>query len=395
MGVGLWLTLGGTGALGCIPGNHPLSLQGSVEIVLDNENPIYAADLLDADGRPVLPRQQPFEKAVKLLLSDAKEPDQGAYVDVAMEPAEALRLVPVDDTCEQLSGAFRCTAASDGYVSFNVRSESDWSGTATVKVVGRTEAKALTVNPAGLPADTSGFSMIVGEAGQQITYVPATFTRLQCVSGPVPPDPFERWPQGLIRFRPATIRASPPPKTPGVIDHAPVIVESLYSEAMLALDPSCATRDTRLRVQLDAIGQSQTFYLCFSDIGGDQVKVVFRSGELVNEDTFSQVLKVDPEPRLLHVVRLFENVLVDLQPTAVAEIAAYDANLNLVAMQVDVLSTDIAVLAPTKGTLQLSNNPDDLTNVFAYAREPGEAVLKITPRLLASPLCQTDTITVQ
>jgi hypothetical protein len=180
-----------------------------------------------------------------------------------------------------------------------------------------------------------------------------------------------------------------------VIEHAPVIVESLYSEAMLTLDPTCATRDTRLRVQLDGVGQSQTFYVCFSDIGGAEVKVVYRSGELISEDTFSQNLQVDPEPRLLRVVRLFQNVLVDLQPTPVAEVTAYDANLNLVRMQVDVVSSDIAVLAPTKPTVQLSDNPDDLTNVLAYAVAAGSAVLKVTPRLLISPLCQTDPIEVQ
>jgi hypothetical protein len=387
--------LAGVGVLGCIPDNHPLSMQGAVEIVLDSDNPIYAADLLDGDGRPVLPRQQPFEKRVSLLLTDAKESDQGAYVDVAISPSDALRLVPVDDTCEQLSGAFRCTAASDGYVNFVVRSESDWSGTAEVKIVGRSETKPVTVNPAGLPADTSGFTMIVGEAGKQVTYVPATFTRLQCALGPITPEPFDRWPAGQIRVRPAIVRASPPPKTPGVIEHAPVIVESLYSEAMLTLDPTCATRDTRLRVQLDGVGQSQTFYVCFSDIGGAEVKVVYRSGELISEDTFSQNLQVDPEPRLLRVVRLFQNVLVDLQPTPVAEVTAYDANLNLVRMQVDVVSSDIAVLAPTKPTVQLSDNPDDLTNVLAYAVAAGSAVLKVTPRLLISPLCQTDPIEVQ
>jgi hypothetical protein len=393
----LGAVLGAIGASGCIANNHPLSLQGGVEIFLDNENPIYAADLLDADGRAVLPRQQPFEKPVKLLLSDAKESDEGAYVDVAMDPPESLRLVPVDDTCEQLSGAFRCTAASDGYVNFIARSENDWSGAAAVKIVGRSETKTITVNPAGLPADTSGFGMIVGEAGEQITYVPASFTRLQCVQGPVPPNPFERWPVGLVRSRPAILRASPPPKTPAVVEHAPVIVESLYSEAMLSLDQTCpeAGRDSRIRVQLDANGQSPTFYLCFSDIGGESVKVVFRSGELVNEDAFSLTLKVDPEPRLLHVVGLFKDVLVDLQPIAVAEVTAYDANLNLVAMQVDVESTDKLVLAPTQPTLQLSNNPDSLSNVWAYAKQSGEAVLQVTPRLLSSPLCPTDTITVQ
>jgi hypothetical protein len=44
--------------------------------------------------------------------------------------------------------------------------------------------------------------------------------------------------------------------------------------------------------------------------------------------------------------------------------------------------------------MQLSDNPDDLTNVNAYAKAAGSAVLKVTPRLLNSPVCQTEAIEV-
>lgn len=381
---------------GCIPTNHPLSSQGVVDIVLDDQNPIFAVDLLDDDGRPVLPRQEPYEKAVKLLITDASEADEGAYVDVAISPSEALRLVPVDDTCAQLSGAFRCTAADDGYASFIVRSESDWSGTATVKIVGRAEEKIIVVKPAGLPAETPGFSMVIGEGGQEVTKVPAQFTALACHMGPSPTAPFDKWPEGRIRVRDVVVRASAPSQMPTVIRNAPVIVESLYSEAMLSLDQSCTVdgRTTRLRVQLDEVGQSPTFFVCFSDVGGPDVRLVFHSGELVNESTYQRALVVEPEPRLLRINRLVDQVVVDTQPTPVAEVAAYDANLDLVAIQVDVTSSNIGSLAPSKTLWQLSDDPLEPTTILAYAVAAGSATLTARPRLLDTPACESPAIEV-
>jgi len=218
---------------------------------------------------------------------------------------------------------------------------------------------------------------------------------LACSLGPTPDTPFDRWPPGKIRNRTATVRASPPPKTPGVIDHAPVIVESLHSEVMFSLDPTCPTeqRDTRIRVQLDAGGQSPPFYVCFSDIGGQDVSLTYRSG-LLNLDSQAKHLQVDPEPRLLRISSLFSTMNVDTIATPVAEITAWDANVQLVEMQVDVMSTDLSVLAPEKSTVLLSSSPDSPTLLQGYALAPGTATLSVSPRLLDSPVCQATPIEV-
>jgi hypothetical protein len=391
----------------CLPSDHPLSKQGKASLVVDTDYPIYAVDLLDDEGRPVLPRQEPYEKVVRLLMVDADEPDEGAYVDVQVTPSQALRLVPADDTCEQLAGAFRCTGGEDGYATFVVRSESDWSGVATIELVGRPESKNITVKPAGLPASTPGFTMVIGEGGQQITKVPATFGSLACHLGPLPTDPYDKWPAGRVRARPAVIRATPPPQTPSVVVNAPVIVESLSSEAALSFDPTCPApptpdaaagagvyRQNRLRLQLDQVGLSPSFYVCFSDVGGEDVRLVFRSGELVNETTYRQLLTVEPEPRLLRVTRLQPTVYLDAGATPVVEVTAYDANLDLVEMQVDVASSDPTVLSPTKALWVLSDEGTDPTAVEAYPFGLGSVTFQVVPRLLVSPACTSESIEV-
>ncbi len=390
LGSAALLAVGAAG--GCIPDNHPLNQSGSVEILLDTEQAIFAADVLDEAGRPVLPRQEPYQKAVQLFITDGGEPDEGGYVNVRIDPPEALALVATDDTCEQLSGAFRCTAAEDGYANFAARSKSDWSGTATVTIADRTEEKTVTVKPAGLPDEAANFSLIIGGIGNDTNKVLASYTSLACHIGPVPDQAFDKWPAGRIRAREAVVRATPPPALPGVVEHAPVIVQSLHPEARLSRYADCRTRETRLRVMLNALGESPGFYLCFSDLGGDDIEVAYSSGEKINETP--RELDVMPEPRLLRIRRLKAVVIEGSEDQAVASVDAFNANLDQVAMAVDIFSSHVSVLAPDSGSLLLAEGDDPAEEVTADALSPGTATISVAPRLYDSPLCSSDTITV-
>ncbi len=106
----------------------------------------------------------------------------------------------------------------------------------------------------------------------------ATYVPLRCTIGPLPDDLGATWRPGAIRAREARVRASPPLNAPGVVEHAPVIIESLHSEAALSLTPDCRERTSRLRVLLGATGESPPLILCFSDLGGE-VKIAVSSGQ--------------------------------------------------------------------------------------------------------------------
>lgn len=402
-------------AAGCFPDNHPLPPGGTVEILLDDGQPLYAADLMnDETGRPILPRQVPFTKRVQLLMSDAQQPDEGAYVDVRVDPPGVLvderrgdvrdGLVPVDDTCEQLAGAFRCTADDDGYANFDVRSETDWSGTVTVKIAGRNEERSFEIKPAGLPAGASGFSMIIGGLDQNADKVPATYGRLSCQVDPASSNAYEAWPAGKIRVLEAIVRANPPAATPQIVKHAPVIIQTLHSEARLSLSPSCeaSERASRLRVQLQpkqldeddqavTVGESPPFYLCFSDIGGT-VELEYFSGELTNQP--NRLLQVEPEPRLLRVITLRESLEEGTGPQPVVELSAFDAQLDQISIPVDLASNAPGVLAPNVGTVQLSADVSYPTQISAEVLGPGTARIQVTPRLFESPMCRSQPITV-
>jgi hypothetical protein len=377
----------GPAALGCVADNHPLGTSGRAQFLLD-DSPIFAADELDPNGVPVMPRQEPYTKHVKLLLTSSGAPDRGAFVDVQTNPPGHVLLVPVDDTCEDLSGAFRCTAADDGYANFEVRSESDWSGEVTLNLADRDEPTAqIVVHPAGLPADASNFSMLLeGGSGQT---VPARFDRLACTLAPAPTQPFDKWPPGAIRVREAEVRATPPASSPTVIENAPVHVDVLSAEAFVTLDPSCSdeTRPTRLRVQLDENGRSPKFYFCFSDIGGQGIPLAFASGALVNEDDI--VVDVEPEPRLLRVQTLVDTLFAGDAPAAVVALSAFDANLDQLPLVADVASTDADVLQVTDPTVQLPTGDAEALEVFVEPLAPGTAVIEVTPQLLASPVCES------
>jgi hypothetical protein len=374
--------------VGC-EGVHPLSDSGSALFLVDDK-PIYAADVIDDAGQPVLPRQSPYEKRVQLFLLAAAAPDRGAYVDIQMSPPDRLLLLPVDETCEKLPGAFRCTSAEDGFASFLVRSESDWSGRVELSLVGRNrgETGEVDVHPAGLPAEATDFELIVeGVAGERI---PARFTSLECSLAPVPDSAFDKWPEGETRVRAAEVRAGPPPNTPGVIDHAPVIIQTFDSEVFVTLDPLCpAPRNSRLRVQLDEIGRSPSFYFCFSDLGTANARLAARSGDKSDERT----VDVEVEPRLLRVVNTKDVVTVGEIDTDVAVLSAFNSDITQVSFTVDVRSSNPAVLHVSSPTAAL---PLAFESAFVRVTplKAGTATIQVTPQLLASPRCDSQPITV-
>ncbi|MBI4706283.1 MAG: hypothetical protein HY744_34740 [Deltaproteobacteria bacterium] len=375
-----------------MPRNHPLGDNGQVEIRLNDQLPIYAADILDANGAPVLPRQVPYEKAVQLLLTDGNEADSGAYVDVRIDPAQVLALVPVDDTCEHLSGTFRCTASEDGFANFVLRSEADWSGQAELAVTGGAGAtKAIEVKPAGLPAEAANFRLIIGQTDEDTGKVLATYSRLACSIGPKPDLPESQWPDGQIRVREAWVRADPPPTQPGAIEHAPAIVQSLHPEGMLSLLGNCAGRSSRLRVQLDAKGESPRFYLCFSDLGGT-VELTYRSGEKTEENP--RTLVVEPEPLLLRVRQLNPALVAGGSALPAVEVSAFAAGAVQVAMPIDITSDEPAVLVPNFATMMLDGEPNPPLQVTVDALAAGEARLQVTPRLFSQPRCESLPFTV-
>ena len=370
-------------------GTHPLAENG-VALFLADDKPIYAADVLDEAGRPVLPRQSPYEKQVQLFITQGGAPDRGAYLDVQMTPPDRMLLLPYDDTCEQLAGAFRCTAAEDGFATFIVRSESDWSGEVTLSLVGRTKGEdgKVIVRPAGLPAEATDFELIV--EGLEGTRVPARFTSLGCVLNAVPDTAFEKWPAGKTRVREAEVRAAPPPDAPGVIVHAPVIVQSFDSEVFITLDKLCGEpRNSRIRVQLDEKGSSPPFYFCFSDLGSPAARIEARSGEKEAERT----VDIEVEPRLLRVVTVNPNVTVGLDAD-VAALSAFNSDIEQVSFTVDVRSSDPTVLHVSTPTFPLPLE-GQVSFIQVTPLKAGTAKLLVSPQLLDSPRCESELITVQ
>ena len=376
-------------AAGCVADNHPLSPSGNVDFLFDR-NPIYAADVLDEHGVPVLPRQSPYEKVVQLYMTNAGAADQGAYVDVQLDPPGVLTLLPIDASCEQLPGTFRCTAAEDGFAQVLVRSESDWSGEAELTLVGRQERSLLRVNPAGLPEEASNFAMVI--QGVDAGRIPARYNALSCTLSPEPDETFSKWPEGATRVREAEVRATPPPSSPTVIHHAPVYVEAIHPEVFVTLDPTCPPpRNTKIRVQLDENGESPRFFFCFSDIGGDNAQLVFSSGAKTGEP---RTLDIEPEPRLLRVVTTNDDVQSILGQIDVVSVSAFDADLKKVPITVDIKSTDPTVLALSSATAVLPNEGEESKLLFATPLSPGVAKIQVSPELHTTPVCESLSITV-
>ena len=377
------------GASACVPDNHPLGTLGAVAIIMDTTH-IYAADVLDEDGKAVLPRQKPYQKRVQLYLSSGSAPDQGAYVDVQLDPPHALLLLPDDDSCEQLSGSFRCTGQDDGFASFWVRSESDFSGKVVLKIAGRTnDNKDIQVDPAGIPTGTTNFTMLT--EGITADTVPARYNALKCTLEPVPDSGFDKWPVGATRVREAEVRASAPSTNPTVINHAPVIIETLHPEAFVTLDPTCpAPRDSRLRVQLDELGRSPKFYFCFSDIGGTLVELSYSSG------SFSEKLRltVKPEPRLLRVVTEATQLTTSSGEVSAVAVSAFDADLKKVSFTVDVTSDNPLFLKPKEPTAVLPVHGEVAKLLTIVPLQAGQAHILVAPELHDAPVCKSELITV-
>ncbi|WP_437323233.1 hypothetical protein [Sorangium sp. So ce381] len=384
-------------ASACIERGYPLAGSGQVELRADVAGPLFAADTLDEAGKPVLPRQSPWSTAVSLKLTEANEPAYGGYVEVRAVPSEALALHPAGDdqevgaSCGTKDGAFRCTAGTQGYARFTAASEGDWSGEARIVVswADRTEELPITVLPAGLPEDATNFALIAGGLGDS-DRVLATYVPLRCTIGPLPDDLGATWRPGAIRAREARVRASPPLNAPGVVEHAPVIIESLHSEAALSLTPDCRERTSRLRVLLGATGESPPFILCFSDLGGE-VKIAVSSGQKALDPIPS--LTVDPEPRLLRV-RALRSVVAAGTPGDLFEVSAYNAERVRIAVPVDLTVGDDQVIALGEASVTLRGEDSEATIIQGVAVAPGTTTLRVTPRLLASPECSSEPITV-
>ncbi len=393
------VTAAATGAASCIRRGYPLGRSGNVEIRTDIAGVLFATDTLDGTGKPLGPRQSPNSTGVTLAMTEGSQAAFGAFVEVRVEPSEALSLISATGettdnglpTCAFTDGSFRCMATGQGTTRFTLASESDWSGDAKLIVswADQTKEQVIHVNPAGLPSTATNFSMIVGGV-DDVDHVLATFLPLQCTIGPLPDDLGSKWRKGQIRSRETYVRATPPSAAPSVVENAPVIVESLGSEAALSLEEGCDKRETRLRVRLDSTGQSSPFYICFSDIGGT-IPFSVTSGEKAIEP--NRAIVVDAEPRLLRVRTLTSQVTVGF-PVDLFEISAYNANRVRIAMPVDLHIGDDQVLNVDAASLTLSDEANIATVIQAGALKPGVTELHVSPRLLAMPDCVSPAVTV-
>jgi hypothetical protein len=376
----------------CIERGYPLGSGGSVDVRLDVASPLFAADLLQG-GKGAEPRQVPYTTGVTLTLTEGNEPANGGYVDVRVQPAEALALTPDDKespdahTCEAKDGKFRCTATPEGIARFVLTSEANWSGEATLVVTWSDQRKDTTVDvlPAGLPVTAKNFELIANGLTNTAHVLP-TYTALGCTSiDSLPSDLGSKWRPGSIRSRDAFVRASPPPDQPGIVANAPVIVEALTSEVALSLDAACSAqaRVSRLRLLLGPTGESPTFHFCFSDIGGES-EIAVSSGLLAISP--NPRFDVDPEPRVLRVSTLSPTVA-EGASGVLYEVAAFNTDLQRIAMPVDLESSDPGVIQLLLASVTLAPEGFDPTGIFVTAPKTGTATLHVRPRLFKQPDC--------
>jgi len=397
-------------ASSCIEAGYPLAPSGIVDIRLDENQPLFAADLLDMKGVALEPRQRPFETGVSLSLTEANAPAFGGFVTVRVEPRQALTLRTderevakgLEPTCVERDGTFRCTADREGLARLIISSQSDWSGTASLIVswADRIEDKPIEILPAGLPSTATNFSMIVtglNESAIGRRLLP-TYLALSCNKNPNPGDLGSKWREGFIRTREAQVRATAPLNTPGVVENAPVIIEALQSEALLSEFEDCNKdhRQSRLRVTLGPTGESKKFFLCFSDIGGPASFAV-TSGEKQIESE-STLIQVEAEPHLLRVRALQSTAELDV-PGDLFEVSAFDVNQVGLQMPVDLkIVCDSGncdqIVALSKSTLTLDAEPNPITAINGIPKSEGVVRLQVTPRLLAMPACESDPVTV-
>jgi hypothetical protein len=383
----------------CVQRGYPLGTTGGVDIRPDIATALYAAPSAPPTDGSALARQSPYQTGVTLALVEGGQPAYSAYVDVRVNPPEALTLAsdPAEATpsCALNGDIFRCMATKEGYARFLAASPGMWSGTAKIQVIwGGNDPKELpvTVLPAGLPADATGFSLIVGGL-DQADRVLAAFDALTCTTDAVPEDLGSRWPVSprKPRFRQAYILASAPAATPGILADAPVDVESKSPDAEISLDDTCAVRSPRLRVKLDASGQSSPFYLCFSD-GGGTMRFSVTSG-VKTIDPPPQIV-VDAEPRLIRVRALKTEVEVSALPVDLFEVSAYSADRVRIAVPVDIHVGDDKVLTVGAASIDLADEHSPATLVQAVPLAPGATALHATPRLLTKPDCASPAVNV-
>ena len=382
----------------CLEPGYPLAPSGQVDISVHVAGALFAADTLDPEGNPVLPRQKPFDTRVTLFLTEGSAPAHGGFVTVRIDPPEALVLAPYAEettpTCSEIEGAFRCTASKEGLARFTVASQSDWSGDASIIVswAEQTKEEVITILPAGLPEAATNLTMLVGGLDESLdgARVLPTFLALQCTVGPLPADLGSKWRPGFIRSREAYVRATPPSNAPTVVENAPVIVESLFSEAALSTSADCAERDTRLRVLLGATGESERFFLCFSDIGGEADFAVSSGQKKI--DPGPKVL-VDPEPRLLRV-RTLQSVVEAGLEADLFEVTAFDVNRVRISIPVDLRVDDDQILGIEQASVTLDKEPNPATVIPGLPKTPGTARLHVTPRLFSAPDCMSDPVSV-
>ncbi len=370
---------------GCTDNQHPYT--GTVEFRHD-ELPLYTADLFDELGLPLLPRQQPFEKTIDVSMVPNGEPDFGAYVDLEAAPPGSLTFSPIGDSCAQLQGVFRCRANEDGHATFLVSADSNFTGTARVKTVGKTplDETAVTIRQAGLHADVE-FSLNIAGGGSGAQKVAATYTSMACsLDADSGGTQFDKWPDAP-RVIEAEVRAVQ--KLGASIADAPVFINVLNSEAFVTIDSTCQPpRSTRLRLPFDELGLATTFYFCFSDLGGS-VSVKATSGDATSQ---SATFDVSPEPRLLRVITSKSSVSTG-SVNPIVEISSYDAALNRLAFDVDVTSTDPTVLAVGQVTNSLSTDESIKLSVEGLAA--GQAAIAVRPSLYDNPVCTSENITVE
>jgi hypothetical protein len=393
------------GAPACVADGHPLGSDGTVSIQVVVDGPLFATDSLGADGQPLGPRQVPYRTDVVLRMVEDTEVAHGGLVQVRVEPPEALVLGPALDTtadgafdasgeeptCSLVDGAFQCRGNAEGAARFSVTSPADWAGDAQVVIsyANQTPSVTIPIEPAGLPANATNFELIgLGDEEE----VRPTFLALACTISALPADLGDKWPTGRTRSREVYVRGTPPALSPAVAEHAPVILESLSSEGALSLTEDCAERVTRLRVALDANGESPRFFACFSDVGGE-VDFVATSGQ----KTLDRRVLVAPEPRLLRVrVRDGASELTLGDPTTdVFEVSAFDVRLTAVEMDVDLATTGGpgVLLLETNSATTAPQNAEPIL-IGATPSAEGIARLVVTPRLLAEPACESAPIDV-
>ncbi len=391
----------------CVSDGHPLGTDGRVEVRVSVDGPLFATDELDEAGQATGPRQTPFSSDVVLRITEEDEVGHGAFVQVRVEPAEALVLGAAlagdaegatsedgEPTCSLVDGAFRCRGNTEGFARFSVTAAGDWSGDAQLIVSWANQIKeqVITVLPAGLPDDATNFQLLgIGDEDR----VPATFLALACTVDSLPEDLGSKWPEGRIRAREAVVRATAPAANPSAVEHAPVTIETLSGEGALSTSAECVERKTRLRVLLDATGESPPFFLCFSDIGGEIDFAVTSSAKTI---TPPPSITIDPEPRILRV-RVLDgqsNIETSFVPEPLFEVSAYDVSLSALALDVDlsVDSSPAGVLSLNEGSITLAPEGAAAAVVSGVPNIDGTANLVVTPRLLASPMCSSGTVTV-